>query len=75
MLAIVAHIVFWLLLPVGWLFDEISGRTAGVFLALWAAGLFGLPFVPYGAGLFSSYVALLDVSLVFLIFKGDVRLR
>lgn len=73
--AIVAHIVFWLLLPLGWFFDEISGRGVVVFLALWAAGMFGLPYLPYGAALFSTYVAILDIALVFLIFKGDVRVK
>jgi hypothetical protein len=36
--------------------------------------MFGLRFIPYGAGLFSSFVAVLDIALVFTIFKGDVRL-
>jgi hypothetical protein len=30
--------------------------------------------VPQGAAVFSSYVALLDIALVFIIFKGDVKL-
>jgi hypothetical protein len=42
-------------------------------LALWAAGLYGLPYIPYGAALFPPYVAFLDVALVLVIFKGDVR--
>jgi hypothetical protein len=29
--------------------------------------------VPYGAGLFAPYVALLAVTLVFVVFKGDIR--
>jgi hypothetical protein len=49
-------------------------RGVVVFLALWAAGLYGLPYLPNGAALFSSFVAVLDIGLVFLIFKGDVRL-
>ena len=73
--AVVAHIVFWLLLPVGWFFDEISGRGVVVCVALWAFGLFGLPHVLHGTALFSSYVAAMDIVLVFLIFKGDVRIR
>jgi hypothetical protein len=40
-----------------------------------ADGIFrGLPLIPYGALLFSSWVAVLDIALVFIIFKGDVRL-
>jgi len=73
--AVVAHIVFWLLLPLGWLFDELSGRGVVVFVALWAVGMFGLSYLPHGAPLVSAYVAVLDIALVFLIFKGDVRLK
>ena len=39
------------------------------------AAALGLPYVPYGRAMFSSYVAALDVALVFLVFKGDVPLR
>ena len=46
-----------------------------ILLFLSFAGLFGLPHVPYGPAMFSSFVAVLDVALVFLIFKGDVRLN
>lgn len=44
------------------------------FLVLWFAGFYGLPYLPYGAAMFSSFVALLDIALVLLIFRGDVRL-
>lgn len=72
--ALIAHVAFWIFLAYGWIWGEV--RTAGiaVFLALWAAGLFGLPLLVYGAALFSSYVAVLDIILVFLVFNGDVKL-
>jgi hypothetical protein len=47
-------------------------RGVAVFVVLWLAGLFGLPYLPLGASMFSSFVAVLDIVLVFLIFKGDV---
>ena len=72
--ALIAHIAFWFLLLYGWFWQEVTGRGVLVFLALWLAGLGGLPYLPYGAALFSSYVAALDIALVFLIFKGDVAL-
>ena len=72
--ALIAHLAFWVLLPYGWFWGELSGRGVVLFLALWAAGFYGLPFVPYGAGLFFSYVAILDIALVFMIFQGDVKL-
>lgn len=74
--AFIAHFTFWVLLPYGWFWEEITSRGVAVFLALWVAGLYGLPYLlPYGAAGFSSYVAVLDIVLVFLLFKGDVRLR
>jgi hypothetical protein len=52
----------------------VTGRGVAVFLFLWVAGLVGLPYVPYGAALFSPFVAVLDIVLVFMIMEGDVRL-
>jgi hypothetical protein len=70
----IAHVAFWVLAAYGWFWDELSPMGLGVFVFLWLVGMFGLPFIPYGAGLFSSFVAVLDIALVFTIFKGDVRL-
>jgi hypothetical protein len=55
---------------------QIARRGAAAFVGLWLAGLFGLLMVPYepARAMFSSYVAVLDIALVFTIFKGDVRL-
>lgn len=72
--ALIAHVSFWVLLPYGWFFEEIGPRGSTVFLLLWLIGYVGLPLVTYGPLLFSSFVALLDIALVFIIFKGDVRL-
>ena len=72
--ALIAHLSFWVLLPFGWFFEEIGPRGLIVFLGLWLAGLAGLQLIPYGELLFSSWVAMLDIALVFIIFKGDVRL-
>jgi hypothetical protein len=52
----------------------LAARAIAVFLLIWIAGLYGLPHIPFGEALFSSFVAILDIALVFLIFKGDVRL-
>jgi hypothetical protein len=65
---------FWLLLAIGLLRGELGSRGSALFVLLWMLGLFGLPHVPYGASLFSPYVAILDIGLVFVIFRGDVRL-
>jgi hypothetical protein len=69
----IAHIAFWILLVRGYVSDEIGLRGSAIALVLWAIGLFVLPRVPY-APPFSTYIAIVDIALVFLIFKGDVRL-
>jgi Na+-driven multidrug efflux pump len=69
----IAHIAFWILLVRGYVSDEIGVRGCAIALALWAIGLFVLPRLPY-APPFSTYIAVVDIGLVFAIFKGDVRL-
>ena len=70
----IAHVTFWLLLGYGWAWDEIGPRGAAIFVGLWLLGYFGLPFLPFGGGMFFSWVALLDIALVFVVFKGDLRI-
>ena len=72
--ALLAHITFWVVLAYGWYWQEISDRGVVVLLGLWVAGFFGLPYLPFGAGLFTSYVAVLDIVLVFVVFGGDLPL-
>jgi hypothetical protein len=71
--ALVALWGFWALLAVGYLVGELGVRAAGVFLTLWLIGFIGSRFVLQGQ-LFSPYVAILDIALVFAVFHGDVRL-
>lgn len=50
-------------------------RSIVVFLGFWGLGYVGLPRVGIVGGLlFTPSVAVLDLVLVFLLFKGDVRL-
>ena len=49
-------------------------RGVGVFLTLWLGGYFTLQRMPVAGEMFFSFVALLDIVLVFMIFKGDVPL-
>jgi hypothetical protein len=70
----IAHLVFWLLLLFGWMWDDLGARGIAAFVLLWIAGFWGLQYFPLGPDMFFSYVAVLDVVLVFLVFKGDVRL-
>lgn len=70
----IAHLAFWVLLLFGWMWDDLGPRGITAFVLLWVAGFWGLQYFPLGRDMFFSYVAMLDVVLVFLIFKGDVRL-
>ena len=70
----IAQIAFWALILLGLGSGELRISVAGVFVALWAAAYAGLSFVPFGNLFLTPCLAVLDVALVFLIFKGDVRL-
>ena len=71
----IAQLAFWVLLGLGIGFGELSRKGAVLFVALWAAGYIGLPRIWWlGGFLVTSYVAVLDIVLVFIVFKGDVRL-
>ena len=60
---------FWTLVILGAWSEDLQPKRIAAFLILWLIGLFGLPLVPYGAGMFTSYVAVLDVALVFIVLK------
>jgi hypothetical protein len=72
----IAHATFWSLLLYGWAVGELSRQKLAIFLLLWFAGRVSLPYVPYepAHAMFSSFVAVLDIALVFVIFRSDVRL-
>ena len=70
--AFIAHAAFWTLLFWGWFAAEMRLRGVVIVVLFWIAGYFFLPALPYGAAMFSSFVALLDIVLVLVIFKGDV---
>ena len=73
MLGFVAHLTFWLVLLIGT--HELGWRRTAVFVVLWAAGYVGSGRLAGGGFLFDSYVAVLAIVLLLLVFKGDVRLR
>jgi hypothetical protein len=72
----IAHLAFWGLMLCGWALGELNLKRLAIFLLLWLAGRMGLPHAPYepARAMFSSFVAVLDIALVFMIFKGDVWL-
>jgi len=50
-----------------------TAARIAVFFCLWLGGFVGLRYIPSIGSLFTSYVAVLDIALVFIVFKGDVR--
>jgi hypothetical protein len=70
----IAHAAFWTLLTLGAWSGDLRPKAIATFLILWLVGHFGLPYLPYGTGLFASFVAVLDVVLVFIVLKSDVWL-
>ena len=69
----IALVGFWVLLLYGWAFDELNAWGITIFIAVWCLARFGLPLLG-SAEFFITVVALLDIALVFIIFKGDVPL-
>jgi len=69
----IAHLVFWGLFGWGWAIGAIEVTGRAVFLGLWLAGYVAFTRLGYG-GLFSSFVAVLDIALVLIIFEGDLRI-
>lgn len=70
----VAQAGFWILLAIGVFTVALGWRPVVVFLVLWIGGRAALTATPLGVALFPPYVAMLDIALVLLIFKGDVRI-
>ena len=64
---------FWILLACGWVLGEIRVRGTLLFVALWLAAFWGSSFLLQGT-LVVPLIAVLDIALVFTVFKGDVKL-
>jgi hypothetical protein len=64
---------FLILLLIGWWRDELGRAGIAVFFCLWLGGFVGLRYIPSIGSLFTSYVAVLDIALVFIVCKGDIR--
>ena len=68
--------IFWILVAYGALSGELRPSRVVSFVAVWIGGRIAIPWLfldPIGT-LVSSFVALLDVALVLMIFKSDIRL-
>lgn len=71
----IAQVAFWVLLLLGVGHGALSRKSVAIFVALWLVGYAGLPRLSALSGMFNTpYVAVLDIVLVFVVLKGDVRL-
>jgi len=70
---VIAHVLFWALLLIG--AEEMGWPARVVYVALWLLGYAASAWLTAGGVIFVSYVALLDVALVFHVFNGDITLR
>ena len=71
----IAQLAFWVLVSLGAFYGELSRRSLATFVVLWSAGYFGLPRLSESGGPFvTPYIAVLDIALVWMVFKGDIRL-
>lgn len=66
--------LFFILLAVGWYMGRLWGRRIVGFLAAWLAGNVAAHLFPVVGPLFTAYVALLDVALILVVFKGDIKI-
>ena len=72
--ALLPQVLFFILLAAGGYLGRLARRTILTFLAAWLAALLVAWLVPLMAPLFTAYVALVDVVLILVIFKSDIRI-
>jgi hypothetical protein len=70
----IAKLAFVVLLSLGVWFGELRRVGTMVFLALGLSIYLGLPYFQNGDNFVTPALAILDIALVFAVFKGDVRI-
>ena len=68
----IAHVAFWILIAIA--AAGARYKLTAVVVGLWLIGYAAARAVAFGAAWFVPYVAALDIALVLIIFKGDIRL-
>ena len=68
----IAHVTFWILLALA--ARDRRWRLVGVFAVLWVIGDVASGQVAALSLFFMSYVAVLDIALVFVVLKRDIRI-
>jgi len=72
--ALLPQILFFILLGAGWYLGRLWGRRIQAFLAAWLLGVLAAVVFPLTAPLLTGYVAMLDVVLILVIFRADIRI-
>jgi len=72
--AFIAQAVFIGLMVWGWFSGELGWKSLTVFALLFIVGFVGRSYLRGGAWFFPPVVAIMDIVLVLIIFKGDVRI-
>jgi hypothetical protein len=68
----IAHVAFWIL--IGLAVRDRRWRTIAVVGTLWVAGYIASSQITALNLFFTSYVAVLDIALVFIVLKRDIRI-
>ena len=71
---LVPHVVFWVLLLAGWYLQVLSAGRVLVLGAGWLVALLVLSRLPSGNLWLTAIIALVDVVLLLVVFRRDVRL-
>jgi hypothetical protein len=69
----IAYIAFLVLVVYGLMSGELGLRGLAVALLACVLARILLPYVPNGEGMYFSFVAAVDIALVLVIYRGDVR--
>jgi hypothetical protein len=68
----IAHVAFWVLLAMA--VRAARWRTVAVFIVLWVVGYVATGQIPALSLFFMPFVAVLDIALVFIVLRRDIRL-
>ena len=72
--ALLPQILFLVLMVAGWYLGRLRSPQIVTLLVVWLAGLLAAGLLPLEPSLFTAYVALVDVVLILVIFRGDIRI-
>ena len=72
--ALIAKLAFVGLLIAGIVSGELRRKGIAIFVALGVFAWFGLPSLPRGADFVTPALAVIDVAMVFVVYKGDIRI-